>query len=120
MSDKDFNIKEHFKVPAGYFENLTAQIMANIPDQESEPSKVASKHLIISVRNSRLPYYASSIAASLLITIVAITSNMELQDDTHIADAESGNSMEQYAYTVDEAADYTMFDNQDIYDMITE
>lgn len=118
MSDKDFNIKEHFKVPEGYFDNLTAQIMANIPEQEkAEPT------ITVTGRKSRMSYYAAcaaSIAASLLILVVATISHQKAQDDTHMAETVTGNSVEQYAYTVDEAADYAMLDNQDIYEMIAE
>ncbi|MDE5985738.1 MAG: hypothetical protein K2H16_00440 [Prevotella sp.] len=119
MNDKDFNIKEHFKVPEGYFENLTSQIMANIPEQE--PVKVKPSLTAWFRNRSRLPYYAASVAVSLLIVaVVGITQMGEHDGYTYFADTDAGVSVDQYAYTVDEAAYYTMSDNQDIYEMIAE
>ncbi len=120
MNDKGINIKEHFKVPEGYFENLSSSIMAKIPEQSGEPLQVTKRPIAVSKTKSRLPYYAASIAASLLIVVVAVTMHKDSQYDKHLAEAEIGKSAEQYAYTVDEAADYVMFDSQDIHDMLTE
>ena len=118
MSDKDFNIKEHFKVPEGYFENLTSQIMANIPEQE--PVEVKPRLLAWSWNRSRMPHYAASVAVSLLIVAVVGITHMGQDSHTYVAETDAGASADQYAYTIDEAAYYTMSDNQDIYEMIAE
>lgn len=118
MSDKDFNIKEHFQVPEGYFENLTSQIMANIPEQE--PVEVKPWLLSWSWNRSRMPYYAASVAVSLLVVAFVGITHMGQDDRTYVAETEVESSADQYAYMIDEAAYYTMSDNQDIYEMIAE
>lgn len=82
MKKKESNLEQiskenPFKVPEGYFENLTAQIMSGIPEQaaEKEPAKV------ISIMDRVRPWlYMAAVFVGLLLffrTLIGITDSNE-------------------------------------------
>ena len=106
-----------FTVPEGYFEQLTAQVMQKLPAQEmqaqqrlsaQEPKKSAV------IRYLRPLLYA---AACICLAMFGVTVYQNLDKQT--ADTLQSNipqiSMEYNDDFIDEAADYAMLDNEDIY-----
>lgn len=112
---KEFDIKEHFTVPEGYFEQFTTQMMDKLPQQDFQPMRVPR-------RKPLLPQIAAAAAVVLLLGFSAYTFVFDKQTDevnvASVADAETMSSDD--LYSIDEAADYAMIDRQDLYEMITE
>lgn len=92
-----------FRVPEGYFDDFATQVMAKLPERESQP--VAAK------RVSFRPWMA--IAASLVVAIFSVAVYF-----THVGGQQE--QPQQASATVsdaymDAAADYAMIDNAEIY-----
>lgn len=102
--------KNPFTVPEGYFEQLTAQVMDRLP--EKKPAKVA-----VMKRLRPWLYAAACVCAGVFIAAIAFNNQAEevmprqqqpviaMQDDTdYYSDS-----------YIEEAADYAMIDDQEIY-----
>ena len=101
--------KQPFKVPEGYFDDLAMRIMTNLPDAEKHgetPTVAVNKH-----RTVRL--WISAAAACLAVMVVA-TALLFQQDSPQQVYKVQAAEMSGDRF-VDEAADYAMIDNTDIY-----
>jgi len=101
-----------FTVPEGYFEQLTGTIMSKLPDATdtpvtAKPEPVRQPALIRRLR----PWVAAACICGAIICAAAYlySSNTTSANQEELADATYSD-----AY-IDEAADYAMVDNQDIY-----
>lgn len=137
-----FGNDDHFQVPEGYFDNLTEQIMKNIPEQESVVFSMGtgekSDHLKLTARKislwQRLPLrrIAASVAViAVLGTGVVVGLSHGEQQHAQMAHVDSAVPVRMAhadhqrihhasAASTDDAefdqmADYTMMDSQDIY-----
>ena len=107
MTEK-LHIDEHFTVPEGYFEHLDSAIMAKLPAQDFQPMKVKKK-------NHWMPFAIA--AASVAIAVSMVSVYLHTADDEPVmAKGKQVNA----SYTIDEAAELTMIDNQEIYMMVVE
>ncbi len=106
-----------FKVPEGYFDNLTARIMEQIPEEKQETIVVS---MTPRKNNSKKWISALSIAASLaLVAIISpkmMKSPGELPDNAHAQNTIEYS--EEDAYNEDFVM-YSMVDNSDIYDYLS-
>lgn len=102
-----------FKVPEGYFEDFTSRLMDNLPERNAKVDVGNGKVKIGVVR--KWLYAAACVCA------VAICATAYLLIDSHdetsvVAEATGvqvgGSSSDDY---FDDAADYAMMDNQDMY-----
>ena len=93
--------KNPFRVPEGYFDNFTAEMMQMLPEQEAP-----KKSLIVRLRPL---LYA---AACLLVAIFTVAVYFSEPDASRQSVASVAEPADTY---VDDAADYLMADNMDIY-----
>jgi hypothetical protein len=106
--------KNPFTVPEGYFDTLTEQVMQRLPQQEESAGHEQQKRPVI-VRMLRPLLYA---AACLCIGIFGVGIYQHLDNQTaegvpvisHV-----GTTVEYNDTYIEDATDYAMFDNQDIY-----
>ena len=104
-----------FRVPEGYFDNLTAQVMQNLPEQPKR--RVKSVFM-------RPVFYAAASVCALLVAGAAwmwhpsaeVTSTAPVQAKA-VAQPQQQDATEEY---MDEAADYMMLDNHEIYAYLAE
>lgn len=101
---------EHFKVPEGYFENFTKQMMAQLPEQEDMP-----------VRKKTISVLWSRVAVSIAV-VLAFTATWYALESYNLYEemADAGNGIYGTEYTIDELEEYAMLDHQDIYRIISE
>lgn len=101
---------EHFKVPEGYFENFTKQMMAQLPEQVDMP-----------VRKKTLSVLWSRVAVSIAV-VLAFTATWYALESYNLYEemADAGNGIYGTEYTIDELEEYAMLDHQDIYRIISE
>jgi len=110
-----------FTVPEGYFEQLTDQIMAKLPEKEtrldetigeSKPQKTAT------IRRLRPWLYAAAcLCVGVFIAAIAFNNdNEKVRKQMQMATAEQESVESYYSDNyIEEEADYAMVDNQDIY-----
>lgn len=111
-----FGREEHFRVPEGYFDDFTSRLMANLPEQEAKivemrPQRRA-KLRVISIA-------AASVCAVMLSlgTYLGVNRHDSRQipsASVSIADAQRESA------TVDAMANYTMLDNEDMYNYLAD
>lgn len=103
-----------FRVPEGYFDNLTAQVMQNLPEQPKRRTK--------SVFMRPVFYAAASVCALLVAGAVWMwQANGETSTDTVQAQAVvQPQQQEVSGEYMDEAVDYMMLDNHEIYAYLAE
>ena len=104
-----------FRVPEGYFDTLASQIMAKVDEQASGvvvPLAEDKKKKRAKVVWLRPVLYAAASVCALFISVVAYQSHTDAPIAAPTATVAESPSMD---YSFDEAADYLMIDNQDIY-----
>jgi hypothetical protein len=103
-----------FRVPDGYFDNLTAQVMQNLPEQPKRRAKSVFMRPV---------FYAAASVCALLVAGAAwmwhptteATSADAVQAKTVALPQQDASG--EY---IDEAADYMMLDNHEIYAYLAE
>lgn len=111
-----------FKVPEGYFDNLTARIMDHIPEEKQETPVISiAKHP--SKSNSRKWFSAISIAASLALIAVISTKFINtnapsnaIEQTANVENAKEYSDIDSYN---EDLMLYSMVDNGDIYDYLS-
>ena len=108
-----------FRVPEGYFDTLSSQIMAKVEADGVAPRDIkAGKEKRAKVVWLRPVLFAAASVCALFISVVAYQSHSDqgvtAPTQTIVADNQMLMEMLMDDY-FDEAADYVMLDNQDIY-----
>ena len=111
-----------FTVPDGYFENLTARVMANIPEVEAEEKVGENNAKIVSMepRKSSRKWMGWSIAAAACIAVAALFITIPNKTNDvgvkQMAQTETSNSYD--SEYQEEMLEYAMVDNTDIYNYL--
>ncbi len=94
--------KNHFLTPEGYFDHLAEQVMQNIPNQQPRSA--------LTVRLRPWLYVAACVAVIAVLTFTLFYDRAFSADPAQsaVADMAADSFM-------DDAADYAMLDNMDIY-----
>ena len=108
---QQFGKEQSFKVPEGYFENFANQFMSQLPEHEARE---------IQLRPNRWHQLRLWAAAAAFVGVAAIGatwwfSRSEQSQMNSFADM---NQQLKVEYTLDEAADYAMLDNEEMYAMM--
>lgn len=110
--------KNPFKVPNGYFDKLTQQVMDRLseqqtdrlPEQQTNEQQTKKKSAII--RHLRPLLYAAACICIAVFTATFFFGSHVEEDDTMANAQQDATYSDTY---IDEAADYAMIDNEDIY-----
>ena len=119
-----------FTVPEGYFEQLTQQVMDRIPQTtatidmqpalhaEEQPARKPARVAVMKRLRPWL-YAAACICVGVFIAALAFNNRSEVAAPQTSAPQIAANTQADYGYYsdayIDEAADYAMIDNQEIY-----
>lgn len=124
--ERKFGRQNHFAVPEGYLQNLTASVMANVGKQPecdaSENETANTRDLLMQPWWRRTRVRIAAAAACLLLAggtafytysahHAEPASNMAASAPSHNVDVSTSTSY-------NEIADYTMLDNDDIYSLL--
>ena len=93
-----------FQVPDGYFEQLTQRVIQQLPERQQSRSRLVA-----------LRPWIYSAAASLLIALAGVTFYFQQQD----AESQELTANVDASY-IDEAVDYALIDNTEIYAYLAE
>lgn len=115
--------RNHFQVPEGYFDELASKVMASIPESqpvvEMQVEHTSQRARILSLwQNAKLRKGAAVACVALLLGGVSVgvgTSLSSRNDAQHVFGQNYTPVAQTEDSSFDEAADYTMLDNQEIY-----
>jgi hypothetical protein len=103
-----------FRVPEGYFDSLASQVMSRVDAEGNKPQDMPMIEKKAKTVWLRPVLYAAASVCALFISVTAYQ---------HFTAQPVENTTEQVAVysedSFDEAADYVMIDNQDIYACLT-
>ena len=103
-----------FRVPEGYFDNLTAQVMQQLPEQPQRRAKSVFMRPV---------FYAAASVCALLVAGAAWMWHAEADSTSATpvqAHAEVLSQQDANGEYLEEAADYMMLDNHEIYSYLAE
>ena len=109
-----FGKVEPFKVPDGYFEDFTRQLMSKLPDKSHKTGIVELYPMLWSSR-LRGGIAAAVIAATLTIGVYTYIGKFNVINSCERASMPQKENVDQSKTNFDQMADYTMMDNEDIY-----
>ncbi len=104
--------KNSFRVPEGYFENLTAQVIQHLPEQAG--AKVVEMRPTIFEKLRPVLY----VAACLAIAVFSLAIYLDRVEDVSEQQVVVENTVSGDQY-FEEVADYAMIDNYEIYACLT-
>lgn len=115
--------RNHFQVPEGYFDELASKVMALIPESqpvvEMQVEHISQRARVLSLwQNAMLRKVAAVACVVLLLCGVSVgvgTSLSSRNDAQHVFGQNYAPVAQTEDSSFDEAADYTMLDNQEIY-----
>ncbi len=110
--------ENHFRVPEGYFDNFASELMAKLPEesQKTDGGKVTKEGGKLKIVGGKWLRPLLAVAACLLVAVMSVTVYLNKQQD--VASEQELVAMQEGSYSdayFDEAADYAMLDNCDIY-----
>jgi hypothetical protein len=114
-----FGKETPFKVPNGFFDDFTKDLMAKLPERQEDASKKKRSAAII----RRISVIITSAAVFIGVCILAVSYLLQKPEQPVVAKQAKDNHVENInnAYnSIDEAAEYTMLDNEDIYAYVSE
>ncbi len=105
--EKTMGKAQPFKVPDGYFEGLAEQVMAKLPTEDAR---------VISLRPAKWRLYRPIAIAAASIGIAIFSVGMYLKSsDSQPTEKFTQVPVSSSYSVIDQAADYTMLDNEDVY-----
>lgn len=117
-----FGNANHFDVPVGYFDNLTTQIMEQLPEQEARIVNIRPHHWW----NSPMAIRKVAAAAAVVVATSGVMLALQYGASRHqqvaspLAQSATNAHSQSTSTSADDAdfeqmADYTMMDSQDFY-----
>nr|WP_294077316.1 hypothetical protein [Prevotella sp. UBA5379] len=113
---KKFGKKQPFRVPDGYFDDFSGRLMARLAAQNKPVPMVCSLSSRRRAARKHFIWRASLIAASILAAVFSLNLIFSRKDARPVQTAQKPAQ----SITVDQAADYAMMDNEDIYTDLVE
>ena len=115
--------RNHFQVPEGYFDELASKVMASIPESqpvvEMQVEHISQRARILSLWQNAMLRKGAAVACVVLflggVSVGVGTSLSSRNDAQHVFGQNYTPVAQTEDSSFDEAADYTMLDNQEIY-----
>lgn len=104
-----FGQQNPFRVPEGYFDTLTERVMSNLPDRKPQEAR---KSKLVALRPWL--YAAACVVVLVVMSVVWLFRQQPDTPQVAVASSVSATSTSDSSY-MDEAADYVMLDNAEIY-----
>lgn len=110
--EKKFGKAQPFKVPDGYFDGFVKDLMEKLPEEEAR---------VIEMRPSKWHLYRplAIAAASICVAIFSVGMYLHSSENTENKQFTAAQNTTSYS-AIDEAADYTMMDNLDMYAYVSD
>ena len=114
-----FGKENPFRVPEGYFDQLADRVMAQLPerDQQAEQISLSDRHPKSRLVALRPWFYAAACTIAVVVMGVTFLSHDSAEEQPLASTSTTTNTESQY---IDDAADYAMLDNAEIYAYLAE
>ena len=114
-----FGKENPFRVPEGYFDQLADRVMAQLPERDQQAEQVTlSNHRPKSRLVALRPWlYAAACTIAVVVMGVTFLSHDSAEEQPLASTSTTTNTESQY---IDDAADYVMLDNAEIYACLAE
>jgi len=107
-----------FRVPEGYFDQLTERVMAQLPEREQQAEKISLSDRRPKSRLATLRPWLYAAACTVAVVVMGLTFHShDAAEEQPLASTSITNTESQY---IDDAADYAMLDNAEIYACLVE
>ena len=111
-----------FRVPEGYFDQLTDRVMAQLPEREQQAEKISLSDRHPKSRLVALRPWLYAAACTVAVVVMGLTFySHDVAEEQPLASTSTTNTTtnteSQY---IDDAADYVMLDNAEIYACLAE
>jgi hypothetical protein len=108
-----------FRVPEGYFDQLTDRVMAQLPEREQQAEQISlsDRHPKSRLVALRPWFYAAACTIAVVVMGVTFLSHDSAEEKPLASTSTTTNTESQY---IDDAADYVMLDNAEIYACLAE
>ena len=111
-----------FRVPEGYFDQLTDRVMAQLPEREQQAEQISLSDRHPKSRLVALRPWLYAAACTVAVVVMGLTFySHDVAEEQPLASTSTTNTTtnteSQY---IDEAADYVMLDNAEIYACLAE
>ena len=114
--EQRFGKQTPFRVPEHYFDNFTSQMMTKLPETDARVIKIQS-----SLWHRLRPALLAAACFLVAVLSVSVLFNEREKDNVTANHAHPSACSQPAAYSVfDQAADYTMIDNEEIYAYVSE
>lgn len=112
--EDSFGKKQSFNVPKNYFDDFASQLMTKLPEKETNVIRLHTSH------RKQLKWVAL-VAASVIFAVFFINIKSQDRPYSHSENQKNMAKVDNNNYsTLDEAADYSMIDNEDIYAYVSD
>lgn len=112
-----FGKENPFRVPEGYFDQLTERIMAQLPEREQQAEQISLSQRRPKSRLVALRPWLYAVACTIAVVVMGLTFHHTSESADEQSLVSNVNTESQY---IDEAADYAMLDNAEIYAYLAE
>ena len=114
-----FGKENPFRVPEGYFDQLTDRVMAQLPEREQQAEQISlsDRHPKSRLVALRPWFYAAACTIAVVVMGVTFLSHDSAEEQPLASTSTTTNTESQY---IDDAADYVMLDNAEIYACLAE
>ena len=114
-----FGKENPFRVPEGYFDQLTERVMAQLPEREQQAEQISlsDRHPKSRLVALRPWFYAAACTIAVVVMGVTFLSHDSAEEQPLASTSTTTNTESQY---IDDAADYVMLDNAEIYACLAE
>ena len=112
-----FGKENPFRVPEGYFDQLTDRIMAQLPEREQQAEQISLSQRRPKSRLVALRPWLYAAACTIAVVVMGLTFHHTSESADEQSLVSNVNTESQY---IDEAADYAMLDNAEIYAYLAE
>ena len=113
-----FGKENPFRVPEGYFDQLTDRVMAQLPEREQQAEQISLSDRHPKSRLVALRPWLYAAACTIAVVVMGVTFlSHDSAEEQPLASTSTTNTESQY---IDDAADYAMLDNAEIYAYLAE
>lgn len=113
-----FGKENPFRVPEGYFDQLTDRVMAQLPEREQQAEQISLSDRHPKSRLVALRPWLYAAACTIAVVVMGVTFlSHDSAEEQPLASTSTTNTESQY---IDDAADYVMLDNAEIYACLAE
>jgi len=114
--EKQYGHAQPFRVPAGYFDRLSTEIMEQLPKQQAPVIKMRPKYL----RKVAIALVSAACLGGVLFSVGTYLNNGNSMQTAEIEATACNEEANASSGIINEVVDYAMLDNEDMYSYLSD